>query len=280
MKKLILVLLLAVIAITAALKLVSSNSASLHPVTTPALAASKQEYLESLSSPELLEPNRESGMQIEVTPSASESSPEIATTQVGFGALAGHLYDEKFQPAAGKMIQLVRGEHLLKAGLLRAKVGSEGEFLFENVPSGSWEVCYQGSDELANPFPTKRILQKVEIVPGETAVAELVLTGSRKLSGFIKARINSPEDEGTVYLLDLVLEFNPNEVVAQTLAYTMSHHEDSGKFSIEGLEADRYVLQVRRYKTERNPLEIPIDLRSQDQTTEREISDDDFLTLR
>ena len=159
-----------------------------------------------------------------------------AGEEPGTGLVSGSVVDPRGRGIPNASLTLVRGD---PTALLKAVTDASGRFVFENVPSGSFQLTTQK----AGYMPVAGPAQPKLVIDSKTRIEDLKLTLQRgaTISGTITDEFGDP-------LAAAVMAINPGTVVIENpgiRSFGRGGATDArGRFQIGGLTAGEYMLMA------------------------------------
>ncbi len=142
------------------------------------------------------------------------------------GGIEGRVADSKGAPGAGLAVWIDRGNPAVRVATTRTD--ADGQFRFEHVLPGSYEVCLR-----REPPPAPEHVVSVSVVEGQ--VTRLDFAGQCALAGVLMDRDGGPVPKA------IVAARRPGGA----FTYLQSGTDDAGRYRIEGMEPGEWSIKVQ-----------------------------------
>ena len=198
------------------------------------------------------EPSAALDLTAAVEPSASESA---------FARIVGRVFDSGGSPLPAAHVLAAAPEGDLFAPSFSAVSDREGWYELREVAPGTYELGVRPAGVALG----STVLERIEVEPGDVAVADLALRGARTVRGGFEFADSWEDMDLSLVRVVLWRRGEWGGAVARAFCFT-SHAEPwrSGSFRFEGLEPGVYVLEAWPFVEEHAVWRGEVDLTRED----------------
>lgn len=192
---------------------------------------------------------------------AESAAVDASLSTATLGRVVGRVFDSGGSPLAAAHVLAAAPEGDLFAPSFSAVSDREGWYELRDVAPGSYELGVRPAGVALG----STVLERIEVEPGEVAVADLALQGARTLRGGFEFADSWEDMDLSLVRVVLWRKGEWGGAVARAFCFT-SHSElwRSGSFRFEGLEPGVYVLEAWPFVEEHDVWRGEVDLTQAD----------------